>query len=140
MPKVVGLQVDEAQSQLESAGLKSDVTEQETTQPAGTVMQQDPSTGTRVDRGTTVQLTVAKARPEVPDVTGSTEDEATAALEQAGFKVQTREREDPTQVGRGRRPGPAIRARPAPAGRRSRSSSAPTPNAATPTPTPTPTP
>ena len=32
-------------------------------------MEQDPSTGTRVDRGATVQLTVAKARPEVPDVT-----------------------------------------------------------------------
>ena len=32
VPKVVGLQVDEAQSQLEAAGLKSDVTEQETAQ------------------------------------------------------------------------------------------------------------
>ena len=32
-------------------------------------------------------------------MTGSTEEEATTALEQAGFKVQTREREDPTQVG-----------------------------------------
>ena len=83
-------------------GLTADVTEQETTQPPGTVMEQDPPTGTSVDKGATVKLTVAKARPEVPDVTTDhpTEEEATAMLEKAGFKVQVRTRPDPANVGR----------------------------------------
>ena len=45
VPKVVGLQRDEAEAQLEAAGLRADVTEQETTQPPGTVMKQDPAVG-----------------------------------------------------------------------------------------------
>ena len=45
-------------------------------------------------KGATVKLTVAKARPEVPDVTtgNPTVEEATETLEEAGFKVQTRDR------------------------------------------------
>jgi eukaryotic-like serine/threonine-protein kinase len=103
VPKLVGLQRAAAEAQLEKLGLTADVTEQETTQPAGTVMRQDPPTGSRVDEGAAVKLTVAKQRPEVPDVTTSnpTVPEATAALEQAGFKVQTRDRPgDPTLVGK----------------------------------------
>ena len=139
VPKVVGLQRDEAEAQLQAAGLKAEVTEEETTQPAGTVMQQDPATGTRVDRGATVALTVAKARPEVPDVTGSPVDEATSALEQAGFKVQTRERADPSQV------GVVVDQDPDPGTARSSGATVTIfvgtdQNAATPTPTPTPTP
>ncbi|WP_053226612.1 Stk1 family PASTA domain-containing Ser/Thr kinase [Solirubrobacter soli] len=102
VPKVVGLQQDAAEAQLEQAGLTAKVVEQETTQPPGTVMKQDPPTGTRVDKGATVTLTVAKARPEVPDVTTNhpTEEEATATLEKAGFKVDVRTRPDPANVGR----------------------------------------
>ena len=88
VPKVVGLQRDAAEAQLQRRGLTAEVTEQETTQPPGTVMEQDPPTGTRVDKGATVKLTVAKARPEVPDVTTNhpTEEEATATL--AGGRLQ----------------------------------------------------
>ena len=50
VPKVVGLQQDDAEAQLQELGLTADVTEQETTQPPGTVMEQDPPTGTRVTR------------------------------------------------------------------------------------------
>ena len=102
VPKVVGLQQDEAQSELQAAGLDSEVTEQETTQPPGTVMTQDPASGTSVQKGTTINLTVAKARPEVPDVTTDhpSEQDATATLEEAGFKVQVRTRPDPANVGR----------------------------------------
>jgi beta-lactam-binding protein with PASTA domain len=102
VPKLVGLQRDAAEAQLEDLGLTANVTEQETTQPPGTVMEQDPPAGTRVDKGAAVKLTVAKARPAVPDVTTDhpTVDEATATLEQAGFKVQVRTRPDPANVGR----------------------------------------
>jgi beta-lactam-binding protein with PASTA domain len=102
VPKVVGLQLTDAESQLKAAGLTANVTEKESTQPPGTVMTQDPPTGTSVDKGATVELTVAKARPEVPDVTTNhpTEQEATAILEKAGFKVQVRTRPDPANVDR----------------------------------------
>ena len=102
VPKLVGQQQSDAEAQLDKLGLTSDVSQQETTQPPGTVMEQDPPAGTRVDKGATVALTVAKARPEVPDVTTDhpTEDEATATLEDAGFKVQVRTRPDPANVGR----------------------------------------
>ncbi len=103
VPKVVGLQRDEAEAQLEQAGLRADVTEEENTQPPGTVMKQDPPSGTQVEKGASVKLVVAKARPQVPDVTtdNPTVEEATATLEEAGFKVQTRDRAgDPTLAGR----------------------------------------
>ena len=45
VPKVVGLQRDEAEAQLEAAGLSAEVTEQETTQPPGTVMRAGPADG-----------------------------------------------------------------------------------------------
>jgi beta-lactam-binding protein with PASTA domain len=102
VPKVVGLQRTDAEAQLSKLGLTADVTEQETTQPAGTVMEQDPPSGTTVDKGATVKLTVAKERPKVPDVTTNhpTEEEATATLQKAGFKVQVRTRPDPANLDR----------------------------------------
>ena len=56
---------------------------------------------------------MAKARPEVPDVTTDhpTEEEATATLEKAGFKVQVRTRPDPANVGRVSDQSPGGRAR-----------------------------
>src|SRR4051794_20321067 len=141
VPKLVGLQRSQAEAQLSKLGLTADVTEEETTQPSGTVMQQDPPSGTRVDEGAAVKLTVAKERPQVPDVTTDhpTEQEATDVLQKAGFKVQVRTRPDPANVGRVSDQSPAAGT--------SRSSGAtvtiylgsdsPTP---TPTPSPSPTP
>jgi serine/threonine-protein kinase len=102
VPKLVGLQRDAAEAELSRLGLQAEVVEQETTQPPGTVMKQDPPTGSSVDAGATVTLTVAKERPTVPDVTTNhpTEAEATAILEEAGFKVRVRTRPDPANVGR----------------------------------------
>jgi beta-lactam-binding protein with PASTA domain len=138
VPKLVGLQRADAEARLEQVGLTADVTEQETSQPAGTVMKQDPPTGTRVDKGAAVKLTVASERPEVPDVTTNhpTEEEATAILQQAGFKVQVRTRPDPANVGRVSDQSPA-------AGTRRSTGATVTiflgsDAAATPTPTPTP--
>ena len=55
VPKLVGLQQSEAEAQLDELGLTADVTEQETTQPPGTVMEQDPPAApawTRAPRST----------------------------------------------------------------------------------------
>ena len=55
-----------------------------------------------------MKLTVAKERPEVPDVTtgNPTVEEATQTLEEAGYKVATDAAPDPALVGRviGQRP------------------------------------
>jgi serine/threonine-protein kinase len=55
------------------------------------VLRQEPAAGTQVAQGATVDLVVAKAPEEVavPGVIDSTEEEATQALEDAGFKVRT---------------------------------------------------
>ena len=110
VPQLVGLQRDEAESQLQDLGLTAEVTEQETSQPAGTVMEQEPTQGTRVEKGGAVKLTVAKERPQVPDVTtdNPTIEEATQTLEEAGYEVAEDPRPDgdPNFAGRviGQRP------------------------------------
>jgi serine/threonine-protein kinase len=112
VPQLVGLQRDEAERQLQELGLSAEVTEEETQQPAGTVMEQDPTQGTRVDKGGAVRLTVAKERPQIPDVTTNnpTIEEATQTLEDAGYEVaeDPRPSSDPNLAGRviGQRPEP----------------------------------
>src|SRR5262249_36504237 len=65
---------------------------------------QDPVGGTTVNKGTSVTLTISKGpdTAPVPTVTGQTQDQATAALQQAGFKVQVKEKTttDQTQDGK----------------------------------------
>ncbi len=58
------------------------------------MLEQDPAAGTELAKGKTVDLVVAKAPAElpVPDVGGLTEDDATQALEDAGFEVDDRGR------------------------------------------------
>jgi beta-lactam-binding protein with PASTA domain/predicted Ser/Thr protein kinase len=89
VPKVVDLTEDEARTTLTDAGFKVATTDKETdAQDPGTVLSQDPSTGTRPE-GATVNLVVAKepAQVDVPDITGQGRLAATAALQKAGFTV-----------------------------------------------------
>jgi serine/threonine-protein kinase len=110
VPQLTGLSRDEAEQQLSGLGLTAEVTEEESSRPPGTVLNQDPGAGTSVERGAAVRLTVAKARPQVPDVTtgNPTVEDATQTLEDAGYKVATDERPDPAMAGRviGQRPDP----------------------------------
>ncbi len=57
-------------------------------QDAGKVAEQNPPNG-KAAEGDTVTLTVSKGPPmiEVPDVVGDSVDDATKALEDAGFEV-----------------------------------------------------
>src|SRR4051794_21600242 len=98
VPKLTGLQRSDAEGQLSAAGLQADVSEQESDQPAGTVLAQDPAAGTKVGKGATVKLTVAKEKPKVPDVTtdNPTLEDARQTLEEAGYKVRTRDQAPPT--------------------------------------------
>jgi eukaryotic-like serine/threonine-protein kinase len=93
VPDLVGDQEDDARSALADAGLKADVSEEESeSEDPGTVLRQDPGSGKQVDKGTAVSIVVAKAPPEVdvPDVVDQSEDDARQALTDAGFKVRVR--------------------------------------------------
>ncbi|CAN7309350.1 protein kinase domain-containing protein [Arthrobacter sp. LjRoot14] len=91
LPGMSGRSLDEAKSQLNSAEMAlGSVTETYSeTEPAGTVLAQDPAAGTPSRRGTPVSLTVSKG-PEpipVPDVRGQEQGAAVKALEAAGLKA-----------------------------------------------------
>jgi beta-lactam-binding protein with PASTA domain/predicted Ser/Thr protein kinase len=95
VPDVVGEGEEDARSALDDAGLRvGEVTEEESPdEEPGTVLEQDPAAGDRVDRDESVDLVVAAAPPDVavPDVVDLAEDEAVAALEDAGFEVRVRD-------------------------------------------------
>lgn len=139
VPGLVGNTREGAEQALQGAGLTADVSERESSEPPGTVLEQNPASGATVAPGSAVALVVAKERPQIPDVTtdNPTVEEATQALEDAGYKVKTVERQgDPALVGR------VIGQSPAAGTRRSTGGTVtiavvPDPNA-TPTATPTP--
>ncbi len=104
VPDVVGQGEDEAEAALEDAGFEVRTRDRETSETdAGQVTAQDPEGGTRRSEGATVTITVAREPQEeaVPDVTGSTLEEALAELQEAGFDVDPSEVDvdDPAQVG-----------------------------------------
>ena len=86
---------DDARSTLEGAGLRAEVTEEESEdEEPGTVLRQDPASGEQVDKGSTVKLVVAKAPPEVdvPDVVDqAARRRARRRCSDAGFEVRVRE-------------------------------------------------
>jgi beta-lactam-binding protein with PASTA domain len=139
LPKLTGLPKADAEQKLGLLGLKSTETEQESAGTPGTVLAQDPAAGTTLQRGDTVRLTIAKARPQVPDVSTShpTEDDATKTLTDAGFKVRTRQQAS-TSVPE----GSVVRQFPEPGTQRSTGATVTlvvSTGAGTPTPTPSPT-
>lgn len=94
VPDVVGLSEAEAISDLEAVNLQYKITEEETDEyDPGLVIDQSIKAGTKVKEGKVVELTVSVASDEieVPDVTGMTQEKATTALENAGFKVEVQE-------------------------------------------------
>ena len=81
----------EQRKAIRRAGLEPAVTEREDSDAEpGTVLEQDPTAGTRLAKGRTVELVVAKAPAEVkvPGVIDASETDAVAALEDAGFEVR----------------------------------------------------
>jgi beta-lactam-binding protein with PASTA domain/tRNA A-37 threonylcarbamoyl transferase component Bud32 len=87
VPNVEGKQESAAATQLQSAGFTVSVQQDTTsTQPAGTVVNQDPVGGTMVEPGSKITLFVSGAA-SVPNVVGLSEASAQASLQSAGFKV-----------------------------------------------------
>lgn len=74
IPPVVGLTSEAARQQLSARGLEISTTEVPSDRPVGEVTAQDPDAGTRVDPGSTVEVTVSSGPEEtevsVPNVVG----------------------------------------------------------------------
>jgi serine/threonine-protein kinase len=90
-----GLTYEVAAAQLEQAKLvpaREDVNNSAT---AGTVVGSNPKAGARVTEGARITLQVSNGRTALPDVTGKTEAEASAALNQAGWTRIRRQTEVP---------------------------------------------
>jgi eukaryotic-like serine/threonine-protein kinase len=97
VPDVAGLSPQDAQKKLEADGwvYQQATATVETADPnlVGKVVQQSPSAGTSVPKGSAITVTLGKApeTAQVPDVTGQTVENARATLEGNGFKVQTKD-------------------------------------------------
>ncbi len=82
VPDVVNMTQTAASSAITDAGLVVGTVTQEcsNTIAAGDVISQDPTGGTQVDAGSSVNLVVSSGQPTVPDVTGQTEAAAITAI------------------------------------------------------------
>ncbi|MBB5597905.1 protein kinase domain-containing protein [Neomicrococcus lactis] len=94
VPDLSGMTVEEASAALEEIGLSltEDGEEFSAKVPAGDVSSQGVKTGEKVNRGTEIPVTVSKGprMVEVPRVVGQQLDEASATLEELGFKVEVK--------------------------------------------------
>jgi eukaryotic-like serine/threonine-protein kinase len=107
VPDVTGQQQDDAQRQLNAAGLKAGVVYLKSEEPQGTVVSQAPAGGATRAGGTRIQLNVALGSQPgtlkgVPDVRNLDPADARAKLTAAGFTVQTLRQpvSDRSQVGK----------------------------------------
>src|SRR5436190_4717978 len=92
VPQVVGTNVDDATGQLGALGFTVRVTKGEfspTGMPRGRVLAVDPPVGTSLKEGATVTLVPSLGPPPVavPDVTGSSLDDATRAIQDANLAL-----------------------------------------------------
>jgi eukaryotic-like serine/threonine-protein kinase len=103
VPGVIGLSSDSAEAQISDAGLVPAVQEQESEQPEGEVIAQDPGAGAQLELGSTVTITVSTGIEQVvvPDVVGIGASDAERQLRAEGLAPVRRETEvsDPAQDG-----------------------------------------
>ncbi|HEY2716577.1 MAG TPA: PASTA domain-containing protein [Solirubrobacterales bacterium] len=105
VPVLVGSNRRTAVQRIRAHGLVPEVGEEETeSSPAGEVLQQAPSAGSKIEPGSTVSITVArsKQKQKVPNVVAKERREAVEAIRAAGFTpfVEEEETEVESQIGR----------------------------------------
>jgi beta-lactam-binding protein with PASTA domain len=94
LPNFVGAQASAAQVEAQQGGYQlNQVPDTKSTQPQGTITGQSPAAGTPVTSGEVVTVNVSNGPPQVavPDVQGMTLEQATSALQGAGFQVQVQQ-------------------------------------------------
>ncbi len=117
VPAVVGLRASDATRALRDAGLEAQIRLVQSTKPAGTVLEQAPSSGTELEKDGTVRLDVAKASPPVtlavPRLVGSTASDAKARIRGLGLRwsVSPVESEKPEGTVVGQSPSAGTRLR-----------------------------
>ena len=92
VPDITGKSLDDATSELEKLGLEIYIDEEESTDKylPGTVILQQPVSGTKVDEKTKIKVKISKKLEEVviPDLSGLTEEEATRVLMAKELKLK----------------------------------------------------
>ncbi|WP_172121173.1 Stk1 family PASTA domain-containing Ser/Thr kinase [Actinomyces faecalis] len=104
VPNVSGRTQDEAKKSLEEAGLKvgNVTTEDSGTVDKDNVIRTDPVAGTSVSRGDTIDLVLSTGQTAVPEgLPGMTQEEARAALQEAGLAVGNVTQEESTDYAAG---------------------------------------
>jgi beta-lactam-binding protein with PASTA domain/tRNA A-37 threonylcarbamoyl transferase component Bud32 len=88
VPNVVGMTEREARDELDARGLRTTVEDRRSRRPVGEVIDQDPAADATAREGDTVTITVSRGprQVEVPDLTGRTQEEAEALLDDAGLR------------------------------------------------------
>jgi beta-lactam-binding protein with PASTA domain/predicted Ser/Thr protein kinase len=104
VPVLVGYPAATAEQQIRAAGLEPSVDEEPDAAPAGQVIRQTPSAGSRVDPGSTVTIVVSEGEEtaKVPNVIGKLRPDAVTALREAGLDptVSEQETDVPSKVGK----------------------------------------
>ncbi|HET9948695.1 MAG TPA: Stk1 family PASTA domain-containing Ser/Thr kinase [Longimicrobiales bacterium] len=103
VPDVTGLDVDSAKAELDRKNFTYTTDEVTSDQPEGRVISQSPTQGDKVDEGSQITLTVSKGpdTAQVPGVIGLSPEDASKAIQDAGFNVQQKQKRttDQTQDG-----------------------------------------
>ena len=90
IPDVMGMSESDARTAIEAAGFKCNVTTQASEKNTGTIISQDPSGGTKAEKGTTVELVASDgslSRATMPYVVGKKLSKAESALKKADLRV-----------------------------------------------------
>jgi eukaryotic-like serine/threonine-protein kinase len=91
VPNLVGYTRDAAAAALRQLGLKPDFKNVDSDQPPNTVTKVEKA-GEQVDPGTTITVSISRGNlVPVPNVLGRTQDDATQALQQAGFNANVQQ-------------------------------------------------
>jgi eukaryotic-like serine/threonine-protein kinase len=93
VPSLKGLRESDARQNIQALGLVLLVGERRAVAgaEAGTVVEQTPAAGQRLEAHAPVTVTLARELPKVPSVAGRTLAEATALLAQSGYKLEAGE-------------------------------------------------
>ncbi|MGA1212671.1 MAG: PASTA domain-containing protein, partial [Solirubrobacterales bacterium] len=105
VPALVGLTLEAARQRLSAKGLELSSTEEESDRPAGEVTGQSPDAGTRVEPGSTVELTVSSGGPAtvpLPNLVGQLRRDAVQAVRDLGLVPVVVEQETTVQPQDGR--------------------------------------
>lgn len=95
VPDLQGMSQDQARSALKSAGLElGNVTSVDSDKEKDRIVSQDPATGTKVKKGTSIAVSVSNgksAQVEIPSIVGIGRDDAEAQLKALGLTVTVEE-------------------------------------------------